>query len=411
MPGIPKRRFARSSARSLLFFLWAGVALLQAQSSELALVGARIYPAPDAKPIFNGVVHIRDGRIENVGEAASLRLPPHISVMDCTGASIAAGFWNSHIHFTDPQWENAAALPAARLTKQLERMLTRYGFTTVFDLGSLFVNTQALRARIEAGEVQGPRIFTVGEPLAAKDGTPYYIKPLRLPELYSPAQAAELAAAKLAQGADGIKLHVGAIVDRERNAHVRIAVDLVRAVAEVAHRQGKLVFAHPQYRDGLESAVEGGVDVLAHVTEELDRWGPDLLARVKSRHMTLIPTLKLLAGAEPSWQQQALLTQVGDYARAGGQILFGTDAGFLPDCDPTDEYALMQKAGMSYREILSALTTAPAQRFGLEKRTGRLAPGFDADLVVLSGDPASDVRNFARIRYTLRKGKVIYRAQ
>jgi imidazolonepropionase-like amidohydrolase len=69
---------------------------------------------------------------------------------------------------------------------------------------------------------------------------------------------------------------------------------------------------------------------------------------------------------------------------------------------------LMAEAGMSFRQILASLTTAPAQRFGESKRRGRIAAGFAADLVILSQDPSKDVRAFAAVRYTLRDGVVIY---
>jgi len=68
----------------------------------------------------------------------------------------------------------------------------------------------------------------------------------------------------------------------------------------------------------------------------------------------------------------------------------------------------MQRAGLSYAQILAALTTAPAARFGVAARTGRLAPGLAADVVVLDGDPAEDIRALARVRATLRGGRVIY---
>jgi imidazolonepropionase-like amidohydrolase len=81
----------------------------------------------------------------------------------------------------------------------------------------------------------------------------------------------------------------------------------------------------------------------------------------------------------------------------------------MPDYDPTDEYVFMQQAGLSYARILAALTTAPAERFGAAARAGRLARGFAADIVVVDGDPARDIRSLAKVRYTLRDGRVIYR--
>jgi imidazolonepropionase-like amidohydrolase len=69
----------------------------------------------------------------------------------------------------------------------------------------------------------------------------------------------------------------------------------------------------------------------------------------------------------------------------------------------------MAEAGMSLGQILASLTTAPAERFGAP-RSGRIAPGFDADLVVLRGDPSRSVRTLAAVQYTLRAGRIIYRA-
>jgi len=98
-------------------------------------------------------------------------------------------------------------------------------------------------------------------------------------------------------------------------------------------------------------------------------------------------------------------------ARLGRRVLFGTyiDAG-MDDYDPSDEYALMAQAGMTFRQILASLTTAPAEKFGESGRLGRIVPGLVADLVVLNGDPSRDVRAFAAVRYTIRDGKLIYQA-
>ena len=70
----------------------------------------------------------------------------------------------------------------------------------------------------------------------------------------------------------------------------------------------------------------------------------------------------------------------------------------------------MARAGMNAPQILASLTTAPAERFGEATRAGRIAPGFAADLVVLDKDPSEDVRAFAAVRYTIRNGKLIYKA-
>jgi imidazolonepropionase-like amidohydrolase len=102
-----------------------------------------------------------------------------------------------------------------------------------------------------------------------------------------------------------------------------------------------------------------------------------------------------------------ITTEVKDYAAAGGQILFGTDVGYTDAFDTTEEYRLMS-AALDWRAILRALTTAPAERFGYAARKGRIAQGMDADLVLLDADPAQDPTAFARVRDTIRAGRVIW---
>ena len=96
------------------------------------------------------------------------------------------------------------------------------------------------------------------------------------------------------------------------------------------------------------------------------------------------------------------------FRELGGQVLFGTDVGYMADDDPTDEYVAMQAAGLAYPAILAALTAAPAARFGAAKRTGRLAKGMAADVAVVDGRPDRDIRALSRVRLVLRNGRVIY---
>ncbi len=89
---------------------------------------------------------------------------------------ITAGFQNSHVHFTESKWDNAADQDAKQLSANLTAMLNRYGFTTVVDTASDIVNTVALRTRIERGELRGPRILTAGWALYPPNGIPFYLE-------------------------------------------------------------------------------------------------------------------------------------------------------------------------------------------------------------------------------------------
>jgi predicted dehydrogenase/imidazolonepropionase-like amidohydrolase len=388
------------------------------KAAELVLTHARIYTDPDAKPIVDGTILIRDGRIAAVG--TDVKIDRNIRTIDCDGMTVTAGLWNSHVHIFTPALLHAERFTGEQLTRQMEAMLTRWGFTTVFDIASILSNTNLIRERIARGEVRGPRILTVGEPFFPKDGIPVYIKPfleanqIVLPEDASPSDAVERVKRQVQQGADGIKIFAGSI---QAHGILVMQQDLANAIVHEAHRLGKPVFAHPSNAAGVKVSIESGVDVLAHVPASDGALPPGLWERVKAANMALIPTLTLFEweaerDRQPreeiaKWRNMAV-DQLKAYLRLKGQILFGTDVGYTDRFDTAEEYRLMAMAGMSFSEVLASLTTSPAERFKQAGHSGRVAKGMDADLTVFKSDPAVDVMRFARVRYTIRGGSVIF---
>jgi hypothetical protein len=164
-----------------LLFISAFFVACPGRASDLALVGAKIYLSPTEPPIENGSVVVRDGRIVAVGSSASTLIPRSATVIDCKGLVVTAGFWNSHVHILLPGLLHSEKFSAEQLTAQLQAMLTRWGFTTVFDIASVLHNTNLIRRRITGGKVTGPTILTVGEPFWVKDGTPIYVQSFSRP--------------------------------------------------------------------------------------------------------------------------------------------------------------------------------------------------------------------------------------
>lgn len=385
-----------------------------AAAAELVIMGAKIYPAPGAAPIENAAVLIRDDRIISVGPAKDIGADGNAIVIDADGGTVLAGFWNSHVHFTEPKWAGAAKLPASRLKFQLQEMLVRYGFTTVVDTGSDPRETGPLRARIESGEIPGPRIIMAMSPLFPPDGVPFYVRntlpPEFLAQLSQPAtgeQAAAIVRANFAGGGDVVKLFTASWIAPGKAKPMPIAI--AQAAVEEAHRHDALVFTHPSDVAGLEVALESGVDVLAHSVEDLAGFNRSHLDRMRARNMALVPTLKLLS-VNPEPKLGAILCEVGDYQRMDGSIWFGTDVGYLEDYDPAVEFQLLQRAGLSFDQILAALTTSPASRLPGGSKRGRVEAGMIADLVVLDGDPARDPKAWTRLRYVLRGGQKLFDA-
>ena len=390
---------------------------VNSSNGDLALVGGTVYVSPTEAPIRKGVVFIQGGKIAAVGSRALVELPQTVRMLDCSGRTITAGFWNSHVHFFERKWANVAAIPAPELSRQLQDMLTRYGFTSVFDLSSPWENTRRLRERIESGEVPGPRIRSTGEGMVPPGALPSEpvlgvmgLMKTPLPEIADAAQAASASRKLLDEGVDGIKLFASS----PRTAS--LPESAIEAAVSEAHRVGKPVFVHPNSGTDVLAAVRAGVDIIGHTTPSSGPWDDNILAAMKERRVALTPTLTLwkfyMRHDRISTQERITNTATGQlraWLASGGTVLFGTDLGAV-DYDPSEEYALMAESGMSFRQILASLTTAPAERFGESKQLGRIAAGLQADLVVLKDDPAKNLRALAAVEYTLRSGKIVYRA-
>ncbi len=387
-------------------------------SSDLALIGAKIYPSPIEPPIENGAILVHEGRILAVGPSATIKVPPDATVIDCKGLVVTAGFWNSHVHILTPGLLHAEKLSSEQITSQLQEMLTRWGFTTIFDIASVLENTTLIRRRIESGEVKGPRILTVGEPFWIKGGTPIYVRGflesnhINIPEVESTTQATQRVRQQILLGADGIKIFANSI---EKDGILTMPLDLARAIVAEAHRAGKPVFAHVSNNQGIEVALQSGVDILAHTTPADDLWSAPFAERLAAAHMSLTPTLTLweveYKGSEPDELKKGMgkaAQQLKAFSEAGGQILFGTDVGYIERFDTSEEFAWMSRAGMTFQQILASLTTNPAQRFGESAHSGRIAKGMDGDFVVLRADPEQDDTAFSKVRYTIRSGRIIY---
>jgi imidazolonepropionase-like amidohydrolase len=394
----------------------------RAPEGATVIRAARLYVAPDREPIEDAAIVFADGRIVAAGPRSQTVWRGAARLPACDGGVVTAGFQNSHVHFTEAKFADAATKPAAELAAALDDMLNRFGFTTVVDTASDLANTVALRGRIERGEIAGPRILTAGSALYPREGIPIYLRdlpPALLGSLSQPASVEEALAAVQANldgGADATKLFL--MTPQGGGKYAFMSPDIALAAADETHRRGLPVLAHPTDIEGIKLALEAGVDVLVHTTigEGETRWDAALIEQMRAGEMAVVPTLMLFPYELrrmdlPERIVEAAtgdaVEQVSAWADAGGQVLFGTDVGYMSDYDPAEEYRLLARA-LTPMEILASLTTAPAARWQEEGRRGRVAAGMDADLVVLAADPAADSANFADVRCTVRGGRLTY---
>ena len=345
----------------------------------------------------------------------NIAIPAHARILPCNACFVTAGFWNTHIHFTESKWSWAAFKSPTTLNPQLADMLSSRGFTTVVDVGSDLRNTLSLRRRIESGDLAGPFIYTAGAAQYPPNGIPYYLRdtlpPLLLrlmPQPKDPAEAASIERTNINRGADVLKLFTGSWIAHGQVKPMPLAN--AQAAVKVAHDHHQLAFAHPSNLEGVLIARDAGVDILAHAADATEGLTPEIIQSLVDHHMSMAPTLKMFATTvttSPSYLDP-IYAEVRQFHADGGQLLFGTDVGYMPDYTTTGEFEGLTKSGLSPQDILRMLTTAPAQRFNVSDQKGRVVSGRLADLVILTADPYADPANFAAVQTTIRSGIVTY---
>jgi imidazolonepropionase-like amidohydrolase len=133
-----------------------------------------------------------------------------------------------------------------------------------------------------------------------------------------------------------------------------------------------------------------------------------VLREALANRMAMIPTLKLFSGGTNIADIRRIVRRFHDL---GGELMFGTDTGYLTDYDVGEEFRQLGKMGLDTVEILRMLTENPARRFGVQAERGRIAPGMIADVTILESDPAVDLAAFSHVRCVIRGGSVIYHSR
>ncbi|MDX2852340.1 amidohydrolase family protein [Streptomyces sp. PA03-3a] len=343
-------------------------------------------------------------------------------VIDAHGGTILPGLIDSHIHL----------VPGA-----LAQGLT-FGVTTALDMFSQAdVMAAAKRQAGTRSDVADVRSAGIGATAPGGHPSAMYTP---FPTLTGPEQAERFVADRVAEGSDFVKVF-GPSGPAGPWATPSLNPATITALTEAAHRRGLVVVAHANSLAGLREVVSAGVDVIAHVPVdgELDR---TLAERIAEAGIAVGPTLATaenvlgepggaavaadprLAGMLDDAQLRRLTSgapaqhgrktppysraeeNVGRLVDAGVTILAGTDApnpGTVFGASLHRELELLGRCGMTPAQALNAATAAPARVFDLADR-GHVAPGQRADLVLVSGDPLTDVTTTRAIERIWRAG-------
>lgn len=425
----------------------AALVILGAASLTTTAVG--VQPTPAARRVAIRAAHLVDpasgqrtddvvvlvegDRVTEVG--SRLPIPAGVETIDLGRDTLVPGLIDVHTHLSS-QSENyysdtfrRSPIDAAVRAPTYARHTLEAGFTTVRDVGAGEFIDVALRNAINEGSVAGPRMAVATLALSATGGhgdlngfSPY----LHFEGFSGIADGIDELRKKVREnikrGADWIKVLAGAgVLSEEESAGApQYSQEELNAVVTEAAMWGRKVAAHAHGAEAIRRAARAGVASVEHgglVDEEgvrvMKERGtylvPDIITDVYIlEHGTeqglppkIIEKERSLRGQQDANWLRAL--------KAGVRFAFGTDAGVYPHGQNARQFALLVKhLGLSPIDAIRMATTNAADLMAWSNRVGRVAPGFYADLIAVSGDPITDVSELERVRWVM-KGGIVYK--
>jgi imidazolonepropionase-like amidohydrolase len=388
-------------------------------AGSFAIVGARLIDGAGGAPVEHATVVVRNGRIVAAGHVAT---PPGLRVIHAEGKSVLPGLWEMHSHYSGVEF--GPALLAA-------------GVTTARDCGGEFAFLVALRDAIEHGGL-GPRLLLAG---LIDSGGPLGFGSV---DVNTPQQ-----------GVSAVDFYANAHFDQIK-VYTQIQPEVLRAIAAEAHRRGMTVTGHVPAALTTEAAIEDGQDQINHlqfVTQAMvppGSKGPvdlnspvarNFIAFLVAHHTVVDPTIGWgemaghpksmdIASFEPGIRNapytlaakfEALGTPtdetrfrermannvavVGALYRAGVPIVAGSDTGLI-GYGLDRELELYVQAGMTPMAAIQSATLVAARAMHREADSGTIEPGKRADMILVNGNPAADIRDLRKVEKVITDGRM-----
>ncbi len=419
---------------SLCFCLSANTARAQQPHQSWLLVPERVFDGQAMHPGW--AVWVQGDTIAAVGPVAAVRqhLPEGTQHIGLAGATLLPGLIEGHSHlllhpYDETSWNDqvlkeSQAERVARAVVHARKTLEA-GFTTARDLGTEGAGYAdvGLKAAIEKGVVPGPRLLVAGPAIVAtgsygpKGFAGHVRVPLGAEEADGHDDLIRTVRRQIGGGADLIKVYADYRWGPAGEAMPTFSQEELNLIVETARSSGRPVVAHAATAEGMRRAALAGVQTIEHG----DGGTPEVFRLMAERGVALCPTLAAAEaimqyrgwekGAAPAPERIRQKRAAFKAAlEAGVTIVAGGDAGVFPHGDNVRELELMVEYGMPPLEVLRAATSVNARVFGLDDR-GRIAPGLPADLLIVEGDPAADIRALRRVRAVMKGGQWVVRPE
>ncbi|GGT71576.1 amidohydrolase family protein [Streptomyces atratus] len=383
----------------------------------------RVVIGPHGQVLEDGAVLVRNGVIADTGPRHEVesRAPAHTLRHDYPDGTLLPGLVDAHVHLVlDAGPDPVAALREAddaTVAKGIaERALglLNAGVTTVRDLGDRNGLVTVFRDAVRAGRLPGPRVLAAGTPVTGPGGHCWFLGG----EVSGADASRALVRRNVERGTDLIKVMAtgGGITKGGPPIWApQFTAEELRIIVQEAASAGLPVAAHAHGTAGIVAAVEAGVSTIEHCTwidQDGFRLLDDVVDEIAARGIGVCPA------ASPDWRgfaerfgherAEEMFGGIRRMRERGVRLLTGTDAGVSRAVfdDFVSSLEFFAHLGCTSQEIVDLATCEAAEALGLGKVTGRLLPGLRADLLVVEGNPLSDLQALRRVRLVMADGLV-----
>lgn len=437
------------SAASLLPLMATGILAQLAAPQRTILTHVRVIDGTGRPALEDQQVILAEGKILSVRSMKNPAKEGSGNVIDATGKTLIPGLINAHGHLAlvDATKNSGTYYTQPHVIAEL-RQYERYGVLDMLSLGLNRDLIYELRTLQQQGHLNGATVFVADRGIGVPNGAPAIAHlPDQLYQPSTPEEARDDVRAAAARKTNFIKVWV----DSGHGTVPEMDPKIYNAVIDEAHKHGIKVAAHVYTLADAKKLVAAGVDILAHSVRDTTI-DAALISAMKKRGVYYIPTLtvdesfyvyadhpeilkepffqhavspQLVAVLESDAYKKHVATDPqmaqhrSDFAiaaknlklayDAGVKVGFGTDSGAMPTRIPGfsehRELQLMVAAGLTPLQVISCATRTNARLLNIDDDTGTIASGKDADLLLLDGNPADNIRNTEKIAAIWHKGR------